>query len=305
MRFAGRFAFAFGGEEGPVPATFANLGYETAGASPGDAASWVWTVGVADELIAVWGTGTPKADQEDFESEWSSNEDYLLAFDDETDLAAAFFDMTVSDGESIEDFEEGWGDDEHYHFTLPATTTAIFDSGSPEDVEDFEEEWDSNEDYDFTLGATTTASFDSGTPQDVEDFEDEWRGTGVGNDYDFTMGSTSTAAFDGGAPQSFEDFEQTFNSLQVSADPVTEKFTTGTGHGLSATNKVTFRLVGPGALPAGINDSFTYYVIAAGLTGTVFEVSTASGGTAVNITDAGAGTFYVRGDPALFWLLDP
>ncbi len=305
MRFAGRFAFPFGGESGPEATTFANLGYEIAGASPGLAASWTWTSAMADELIAIWGTGTPRADQEDFETEWGSNEDYQFAFDDEVDLVAAFFDTTVSDGEGFEDFEEGWGADEHYHFVLPASELASFDSGSPEDVEDFEEEWDSNEDYDFALGAATLASFDVGTPQDVEDFEDEWRGTGAGNDYDFTLGSTSTASFDGGAPQSFEDFEQTYTDLQVSVDPATEKFTTGVSHGFSATNRVTFRLRGAGALPAGINDSFTYYVIAAGLTATVFEVSVASGGSAVNVTDAGVGTFYVRGDPTLFWRLDP
>jgi len=301
VRFAGRFAFSFGGEEGPVAATFENLGYEVAGAAPGDADAWTWTSGMADELVAIWGTGAPRADQEDFESEWSSNEGYLFAFED-GDLLAPTFDSDVSDGEGFEDFEEGWGGVEHYHFALPATATALFDSFSPEAVEDFEEEWDGNEGYDLTLGAATLAEFDAGSPQEVEDFEEEWSGNEA---YDFTLGAATAASFDdGGTPEDVEDFEETYQDLQVVVDPSTDLFTASGSHGLSAGDLVTFRLVGPGALPAGINASFVYHVIAGGLTATDFKVSVAAGGSAANVTDAGAGTFYVRGDATAFWRLD-
>jgi hypothetical protein len=307
MRFAGRFAFAFGGEEATfIASTFDNLGFETAGATPGTALHWsldaIDTVVV--EFVAAWGA-TP-IDLEGFEQEWN-NDGYKFAFVD-GDIVAPLFDTDVSEGEGKEDFEEGWSGNEHYLFAASSEEQASFDTGlTPEPVEDFEEGWSSNESYDFTLPSTTAASFDVAiASQAFEDFEDGWRGTGAGNDYLTTLSSSTAASFDaGGTPEAFEDFEETYQDLQVTVAPATDLFTAGSNHGLSAGNKVTFRLIGAGALPAGINAAFVYYVIASGLTTTQFKVSVASGGSAVDVTDAGVGTFYVRGDATAFWRLDP
>jgi hypothetical protein len=220
---------------------------------------------------------------------------------------APLFDTAVlPDGQGKEDFEQGWGGNEHYRFAASSETVALFDT-APEGKEDFEEGWSSNESYDFALPATTAASFDDAiSSQAFEDFEDGWRGTGAGNDYLTTLSSSSAASFDaGGTPEAFEDFEETYQDLQVTANPSTDLFTSATTHGLTTGNKVNFRLIGAGALPAGLNPAFVYYVIGTGLTTTAFKVSVASGGSAVDLTDAGVGTFYVRGDPTALWRIDP
>jgi hypothetical protein len=45
-----------------------------------------------------------------------------------------------------------------------------------------------------------------------------------------------------------------------------------------------------GTLPTGLTAGTTYYVISAGLSGSQFEVSATSGGTAINTSGAGSGT---------------
>ena len=62
-------------------------------------------------------------------------------------------------------------------------------------------------------------------------------------------------------------------------------------HGLSAGNSVVFWASSGAGLPAPLAVGTIYYVIAAGLTTDVFEVSTTSGGSAVDITAIGDGEF--------------
>jgi hypothetical protein len=62
-------------------------------------------------------------------------------------------------------------------------------------------------------------------------------------------------------------------------------------HGLSAGNQVVFWAAEGASLPAGLTEGTIYFVIAAGLTTDVFSVSTTSGGSAVDITGNGDGTF--------------
>jgi len=89
---------------------------------------------------------------------------------------------------------------------------AMFDSGS-EAYEDFNESWDDVEDAVADLAAATTssASFDSGTPEGVEDFEEEWQSveSAVAN---LAAGATSAAMFDAGA-NAYENFEGTWPTL--------------------------------------------------------------------------------------------
>jgi hypothetical protein len=54
-------------------------------------------------------------------------------------------------------------------------------------------------------------------------------------------------------------------------------------------------------IPTGLNPAITYFVINA-LTNS-FEVAVTSGGSAVVVTDAGAGSIFVKANPALFWTL--
>jgi hypothetical protein len=61
------------------------------------------------------------------------------------------------------------------------------------------------------------------------------------------------------------------------------------GHGLSAGNSVVFWPTIGAVLPTGLSEDTEYFVIAAGLTADVFEVSTTLGGSAVDITAIGDG----------------
>lgn len=60
-------------------------------------------------------------------------------------------------------------------------------------------------------------------------------------------------------------------------------------HGLVAGNSVLFWATIGAALPTGLSEDTEYFVIAAGLTTDVFEVSTTLGGSAVDITAIGDG----------------
>jgi hypothetical protein len=288
-----------------------NLGFEDDdGGTPGVGVPDAWTINIttAAEQVAAWGAETPPLDEDGFEIEWN-NDDYLFAFED-ADTLPGLYDEDVGDGEAIEDFEEGWDGNEGYLFEDGSSEQAAFDAAlTPEDNEDFEDGWDSavtaGNDYDLVLGASTLASFDDSiASQGFEDFEDGWNGTGADNDYDLTLGSSTAAVFDGAGADAIEDFEETFQEVQVSVAPGTDLFTAVAPHNLSAGDRVTFRHDGVGGLPAGLNPSYVYFVIASGLTGTAFRVSLASGGTTIDVTDAGSGEFFVRGDPDLFWILD-
>jgi len=78
-------------------------------------------------------------------------------------------------------------------------------------------------------------------------------------------------------------------SLACTAVASTDVITTQATHGFSAGDNVEFEAALGTAVPAGLTAGTVYYVIATGLTTTAFEVSTTSGGAAVNITaDGGA-----------------
>lgn len=110
----------------------------TTGTIEADASSLATVLGLTTGA-SVGPTGFAAELEDDFESDWDSNQDYFFDLDD------------VIAGPGIE--------------------TASFDVGTPEAVEDFEEEWDSNESYDFTMGAVIAALYDGGIPA-FEDFEE-------------------------------------------------------------------------------------------------------------------------------------
>jgi len=278
---------------GPSLPPLDNPGYEIAGVNPGDADSWNFSTNLTAERLALFGAASPPDEWEGFEAGWT-NDTYLFEFDPLTDLASALFDDTVGEGESFEDFEEGWSSNETYAFEIGSVDPAVF--ASTDEFESFESGWD-NDVYDLAMGSTTAALFDS-APEDVEDLEEGW----ANDAYDFTMGAATAAAFDGASPENFEDFEETYTKQQVAADPGTDKLTL-TAHGFLNGQRVTFELVGAGAMPGGLNPTYLYFVV--NKTANDFQVALVSGGAAVDLTDTGSGSTFVARDPTLYWNIDP
>ena len=64
---------------------------------------------------------------------------------------------------------------------------------------------------------------------------------------------------------------------------------TWTGHGMVNNQPVQLSVSAGGSLPAPLTSNFTYYVVAA--TANTFELASSIGGTAINTTAAGSGTF--------------
>lgn len=182
---------------------FTNIGFETAGATPGLASGWSCAVFATAEEYASYDVTLPEP-VEDFEEEWATNNEagtFVLG----TTSAASY---DVAQPEAYEDFEEDWANTP-YATELPVVAVAAYDILSPDDFEDFENEWDDNEFgvFAFDGGGLTVSSYDISVPEAREDFEEEWRDcedditgfVGVGTDL-------VLATYDG---ENFEDFEET------------------------------------------------------------------------------------------------
>ncbi len=144
----------------PAP-TFQNLGFEDAGAAPGLAEGWTLSQLASVEEIA--GYGSPERPQEDFERGWT-NDDFLFA------LAQAVIGPAIYDDvpESVEDFNEGWSQNEAFVRELASAEAADYDpSGGTKLVEDFDGLWAGNDAFLFAfapddLSAAPTEAFESG-----------------------------------------------------------------------------------------------------------------------------------------------
>lgn len=80
----------------------------------------------------------------------------------------------------------------------------------------------------------------------------------------------------------------------VTIDVNADTFTTSSAHGLVENDQITFT-VSDGSLPTGLATNTTYYVIASGLTSTVFKVSSTEGGSSIDMTGSATGTYqFVR-----------
>lgn len=273
---------------------YTNTGFETAGASPGDAFGWTLVASQSNDRHAVFGTGSPALDAEGFEEEWDANEAYLFAFDPLVDIVAPLFDTDVGSGETFEDFEEGWSVNHGYSFTMGSSEQANFDS-TPEDAEDFEEEWDANEAYSFTMGSSTAAAFDV-IPESFEDFEEDWSNV----PHHTTMPASTAAVFDyaGGGGEAFEDFEETWGPHDVSYNYAGNDVTI-LAHGLVDGDVVFIEAADGGPLPFGINDGTPYYVVNS--TTDTFKFEPYVGGGAVSPYPNGSGKLRITRDPGAFW----
>ncbi len=192
-----------------------NLGFETAGASPGLASGWTFT---NDDSVNEWAPyNDPPVAFEAFEQDWDSNEDYLFEFDDpNTQLVFATYTTIHVDTKFVEDFEEKWASNEFYVFGIGSATPASYTG--PHDFENFETHWDSNQNYIFEFVGVGTdldeAIFDDNS---AEEFEQNWDSN---QDYLFEfvgVGTDLTAAvYDGVTDMDdtdFENFEQMWPTM--------------------------------------------------------------------------------------------
>lgn len=156
------------------------------------------------------------------------------------------------------------------------------------------------------LGATTLQSFaktwadvDEDPGIGTEDFETSWNVDAFA--YDWTTVTATAASYDtgaGGVSETVEDFEEVDLPFVTAPDFSSDVFT-ATAHGLSDGMVVQFSAIN-GALPTGLTPATDYYVIAS--TANTFQVSTTSGGAAVDFTDDGSGTLYTTPPGSVFWI---
>jgi len=136
---------------------FANLSFEIADSSgPGCADGWTLGSHSVRAVAAFDSAGLGGLEPwEDFEEEWSSNQNYKFFFVGvAVDLAAAEFTTSNPTPKAFENFEEFWTSNQGFTFGFSGVLAA-FDT-SPENFEDFEEEWTTNESFAFAFDAEGT-----------------------------------------------------------------------------------------------------------------------------------------------------
>lgn len=276
----------------------ANLGFETAGAPFGTAASWTITdVATAVELAFYSnGVGISSA-VEGFETEWD-NELYIYTFDLLVDVEAAVYSVgLLIPPPEAEGFEVGWDFNQEYLFDLGPAAAAEYGTGL--DTEDsFESEWN-NDVYltSFDIGVDTFVAMYGITA--YESFE-----TGWGNTTYLTVFNIGADTFvaryenDGVSWQDFEDFEECRENMIVTCDPNTFTITTQDPHPFS--NDDIVQLTSDGPLPSGISPRNEYRVINAATPD--FQISASIGGPAIEFSTPGGGTIEVVSDKQFWWV---
>lgn len=153
-----------------MASTFLNLSFELG--ADGTADDWDFTQLSTAEEIAGYANSPLEKAVEDMESGWD-NDEFIFEFEALPPGNFAFYDSTPQDRE---DFEEEWSANENFLFELSSIDLAQYDVGTPQDFEDFEEEWDSNEDFKFEFVGfgTDLVAATLGGVGDAEDFEQGW-----------------------------------------------------------------------------------------------------------------------------------
>lgn len=188
----------------PTP-TFANLGFEAAGATPGAALAWTLSFHSSAEEIASYAPPAERP-QEDFERAWLSNDLFLHAFGP-TSLEPSLFDTNP---QSIENFEEEWSSNESFLFELGSIAAADFDPGvAVKLVENFDGLWANNQAFLFALTPGALA------PPHADPFESGWR-SNQSFLFAFTAPNLNPATFDAaGTPEPVEDFEELWPNVRM------------------------------------------------------------------------------------------
>lgn len=185
--------------------TFTNLGFESAGATPGSAMAWHHNFQASAEDIVGFGP-EPQSPVEHFERGWLSNDDYVFAFGP-TSIEPTLYDSAPS---SIEDFEEEWFQNETFLFEHSGLSAAFFDfENASKPAEDFDELWFGNEGFSYSFGGgSLSAPF-------ADAFETGWR-SNQSFLYAFSSGNLSVASFDSaGTAEPVEDFEELWPTIRM------------------------------------------------------------------------------------------
>lgn len=200
-------------------------------------------------------SGGAVAPFEAFEAGWLTNEDTIYAHVDPgvgATLAAYGPGSLIVGGKTVENFEELWSANQDTLYALGATESATFDG---ESKEDFEDGWNNSAFESLADVSTATADFDAGGGT-AETFD--WHTlindlTGITNTCSFDIT---------GVPESVEDFEEVYEDRQVSTTPGSATITTTTAHSLTASQYVWFYAdpVDGGALPAPLVPNAPYFV---------------------------------------------
>ncbi len=300
--------------------TLANLSFELAAGTPGDASGWTWTRQPAFLFARFVTPGGSWSRFESFEFGWrmpsvdlgTQNYPFVGALVVPSSAQPLVFGSLSGTPAPFENFERQWrlpktpaADSTHpgnetAYFVWESSLAAAFQP-SGHVFEDFEAGWSIDESYVWTFapGLLQAAVFEAHA---FENFETGWKGNDT---YYFTMGSLSPAAF--GTPTGpllFEDFESfkadqpvTFvlvnSAVQVAVMP--------SNNG----QLCTFYNPGDGSLPPEINPRSTYWVSHRVLTGAgspYFQISVVGGGL-VTFTGVGSGSNFFKSDTTLFWTL--
>lgn len=277
-------------------ATFANLGFETAGTDPGEAGSWTSAFTGTVQAFGDFSGGAPAAPSptEAFESGWSSNEDYLSVLAG-GDVTLGQFN-TGDDATAFEAFEVEWSNDT-YQFVITTSAAPPF-TGATGDAEHFNTDW-SNDDYSTTLGSgdVTVGEFIylvsgmTSATHPYEAFEGEWD-KNQDNLSTLGGGDVTVALFDEGAT-AYETFAAVLAPFAFSVSSATFQ---AAAHPLSNGDRIRF--TGPG-LPAQIVVGLTYFVVNKATN--TFQASLTFGGGAITVSDSASTTMRVVGDPAVYW----
>ncbi len=258
----------------------ANLAGDLVYAGSGGGIVYVWGVALFDD---------PRSTHEGFEA-WSVHDVALVVG---VDAVPATFETSFVDPEGFEAFESAWSNYPHQTTLSSAASLSFDEDGTPENFEDFEELWGTT--LATTLSGQVAASFDEdGTPENFEDFEDGW----LASPFATTLSGQVAAVWSGDFAFAAESFEEVYPDRVYTVDPGTDVFTS-VAHGYVATTQLFVVQPDGGNLPTGLNPTVRYWPVT--ITTNTFQLSLASGGVAVNVTDAGVGIQSIRSDPAMHW----
>lgn len=185
--------------------TFQNLGFESAGGTPGSALGWLLAFQSSAEEIAGYAPA-PERPHEDFERGWIDNQDFLFAFSP-TSVEPALFDASPR---SFEGFEQEWDGNESFLFELASIAAADYDPGAGiKLVEDYEGFWAQNQSFLFAFAPGNL----SAAPTEV--FESGWRSNQTFL-FAFAPGNLAAADYDpGAATKLVEDFEALWPTVRM------------------------------------------------------------------------------------------
>lgn len=269
---------------------FANGSFETADSgNPGLAQSWTLTTVAAITIAGYILTSGIERAWEDFDDGWVTN--YSFAFGDSPTIATYSVGLVVP-APTFENFDAGWGLDEHFFTDLGGMESAEYGT-IPEEFDSFENGWgDDSFATDLDPGIMTIATYGSGADE-FDTFSVEWF-TGT---YDTSLGSTTAAVYNNGA-DAFEGFDNVFPPISFVPSTVggTGVFT-AIAHGMSNGRRVL--LTSTGSLPEGLSDASYYFIVA--VTTDTFELEAAPGSGGLPISSQGVGTHFVNTDGLTEW----